>query len=323
MNKLSIIIPSRSPQYLRKTIEDLLAKAEGEVEIIVIFDGRWPEPEEMPEDDKRVILIHQGAVHDSHGMRAAINKGMNLAKGEYVMKIDEHCMLDQGYDTKLKADCEENWMVVPRRKRLDADKWELVEDGRPDIDYMYVQYPYLKPYNKAGGLHGVIWNRPDRKDILIDDNPTMQGSFYFAKKAYWDKLFPNGMDDENYGPFTQEAQEVSMSVWLSGGRFIVNKKTWYAHFHKGSKGKGYGFSNAQYKKHCGWNEKGRLYCTGHWLTTKEYQHDFKWFVNEKFPEMPSWPEGWEEQIIEDRKKDFSTLGYKDDFWLSELKKGKL
>ena len=31
---LSIIIPSRSPQYLYQTVEDLLNKAEGEIEII-------------------------------------------------------------------------------------------------------------------------------------------------------------------------------------------------------------------------------------------------------------------------------------------------
>jgi hypothetical protein len=37
---LSCIIPSRSAQYLRKTVTDLLDKAEGDVEVIVVYDGR-------------------------------------------------------------------------------------------------------------------------------------------------------------------------------------------------------------------------------------------------------------------------------------------
>ena len=111
-----------------------------------------------------------------------------------------------------------------------------------------------------------------------------------------------------------------MKTWFSGGRFITNKKTWYAHFHKGRTGKGYGFSTAQYVEHAEWNEKGRLYCIEHWLYTKDYKYDMKWFVNEKFPGMPGWPENWEEMILIDREKDYSTLGYKNDKWLRNLRK---
>jgi glycosyltransferase involved in cell wall biosynthesis len=317
---LSVIIPSRSPGYLQKTVNDLLAKAEGEIEIIVVFDGVWAENFDY-DCDKRVKIIHHGTVHDSKGMRASINSGMAIAQGEYVMKCDEHCQFDKGYDKKLKTDCEENWVVIPRRKRLDADKWEIIEDGRPDICYMYVEYPFLKPLDETQGLHGAEWRQRhyDRKDILIDDTPTMQGSCYFMKKSYWDRLFPNGLDDENYGSFTAEAQEISMPVWLSGGRIVVNKKTFYAHWHKGHAGKGYGFSNQQYKDHSEQKERGRLFCISKWLYTKEYKYDFAWFVDKMFPDMPKWPKNWHEQIEIDKKNDYSTLKYKDSYWLSNLK----
>ena len=316
--KLSIIIPSRSPQYLKKTVNDLLSKAEGEVEVLIIFDGIWPDDEEMPDSDKRVKFIHHGSVHDSPGMRASINKGMAVAQGDYVMKIDEHCMVDQGYDKKLMADCNDDWVVIPRRKRLDAEKWENVRDGRPDIDYMKIDYPYAKPYDKTQGLHGSIWHRPERADILIDDVMTCQGSCYFMKKSYWEELFPDGMEDDKYGPFTQEAQELTNKAWLSGGRVVVNKKTWYSHLHKGSKGKGYSFSTSQYKRHCEWNEKGRVYCINYWLYTKDYKYDFEWMIKKFWP-LPGWPEDWKERIEEDRKKDYSTLKYENDFWCSNLK----
>lgn len=297
---LSICIPSRQPEFLQKTIDDLLIKAEGEVEAIVVLDGYWPDP--MLADNRRVKIIHQGLQHDNFGMRKAIDAGMSLANGEYVMKIDEHCSVDQGYDVKLIADCGDNMIVIPRRHRLDADNWTIIEDGRAPIDRMYIEYPYLVPFDRTQGLHGEIWKQTSAE--LIEDTPTMQGSCYFTKRAYWRQLFPDGMDEMNYGTFTQEAQEISMKVWLSGGRVVVNKKTFYAHYHKGARGKGYGFSNEQYRRHEADKEKGRRYAIDYWLTTQDYQHNFEWFINQKFPDMPHW-ENWQERIVNDAEHDWS------------------
>lgn len=297
---ISVIIPSRVDQYLQNTVDDLLQKAETEVEIIIVLDGYWPDP--IIRDDPRVVLLHQGEFHKNLGMRKAIDAGVLLARGDYIMKIDEHCMVDQGWDAKLLADMQDNWVVIPRRYRLDADNWQVLEDGRPPIDYMYVEYPYLIPFDRTQGLHGEIWKLVN--DTPIDDTPTMQGSCYFAKKSYWNKLFPDGMDEANYGTFTQEAQEISMKTWLSGGEVKVNKNTWYAHLHKGKKGKGYGFSTDQYRKHEAEKEKGRQYCISYWLTTQDYEHDFEWFINKKFKNMPHWA-NWQQRISKDAEHDWS------------------
>jgi glycosyltransferase involved in cell wall biosynthesis len=315
---LSIIIPSRDARFLQKTIDDLIAKAEGEIEIIVVLDGYWPNP--IIKDSPKVIVAHQGTVHNHKGMRDGINAGVRLARGEYIMKIDEHCMLDQGYDLKLIADCEDNWVVIPRRYRLDPEKWEIIHDGRPPIDYMYIEYPYLKPLDITQGLHGNEWRQRyyDRKDIMIDDTPSTQGSCYFMKKSWWDKM--GEMESENYGTFTHEAQEITIKTWLMGGRVVVNKKTWYAHLHKGRKyGTGYGFSTDQWKRHSESMEKGRLYCINYWLYTTDYQYDWDWFVN-KFPDMPGWTPDWKERCEKDRVNDYSTLNYKDSEWLEGLRK---
>ena len=317
---LSIVIPSRSPQFLRKTVEDLLTKAKGEVEVIVVLDGIWPEPNELPPDDPRVVVIHHGEVHDNIGMRGSINAGMAIARGEYVMKVDEHTMVGEGYDLILSHDCGEDQVIIPRRKRLDPETWTLIEDGRPPVDYMKLDYPYAKPLDKTQGLHGSEDRQryEERKDIMIDEVMTMQGSAYFMRKSYWDKLFPEGLDDENYGPFTQEAQEISNKVWLSGGKVMVNKNTFYAHFHKGKRGKGYGFSNEQYRRHSEQNERGRIYAIEYWLNTSDFLHDFEWLIDRFRPS--GWPENWQEQVKIDREKDYSTLGYKDDYWLQGLRK---
>jgi len=301
MTNLSVIIPSRQGQFLQETVDDLLAKAEGTVEVIVVLDGWWPTP--ALKEDPRVRVVHHGTLHQSMGMRDSINVGMALAKGKFVMKIDEHCMVDQGYDLKLSADCEEDWVVIPRRYRLDAQNWKVIEDGRPPVDYMYIAYPYERPNDKTCGLHGAEWKQRyfDRKDILIDDTMSWQGSCYFTTKKYWDKLLAP-LDSKSYGPFTQEAQEIGNKVWLSGGRLVVNKKTWYAHLHKGKDGKGYGFSNRQYVKHMEGTERGRLFCIDFWINNKweGRKHDWEWLL-EKFGPVPTWPEDWKRQIEFDKQ----------------------
>lgn len=304
---LSVIIPSRQPEFLQRTVDDFLQKAEGEVEIIVVLDGYWPEV--MLNDDKRVKIIHQGTVHNNLGMRAGINAGIAIAEGNYIMKIDEHCLVSQGYDMHLARTCQEDWLVVPRRYRLDAENWQIIEDGRKPIDYMYVSYPYRKLLDSTSGLYGAEDRQRfyDRKDIEVDDLMTMQGSCWFLRKDYFNKLFPNGMDDENYGPFNHEAQELSNTVWLSGGRVVVDKAVHYAHYHKGKKGKGYGFSREQYRRFMADKERARLYAIGYWLTTKDFKYDWEWLM-EKFKPVPTWPENWSEQIKKDELKDWSTLG---------------
>lgn len=295
---VSVVIPSRDPRYLQKTIDDTLAKASGKVEVIVVLDGYWTKLE----DNKNVKIIHHGLVNDNFGMRESINKGMAIAQGDYVMKLDEHCMWDEGWDDKLK-ECEDNWVVIPRRKRLDPDKWENIEDGRNHVDYMYLTNPFMRPGDKSNGLRGAEWREKynERKDVEIDDLMTTQGSCYFMPHKWWDILFPSGMDDEFYGPFTSEAQEICNTSWFMGGKVMVNKKTWYSHWWKGKRGKGYGFSRKQYEEHGKLTEKGRINAIKHWLTTKDYKRDFNWLM-EKFSPVPTWPSDWKEYIVKKMKE---------------------
>jgi hypothetical protein len=121
------------------------------------------------------------------------------------------------------------------------------------------------------------------------------------KKTHWDKIIAP-MDEINYGPFTHEAQEITLKTWFQGGRCVVNKKTWYAHMHKGKRGKNYGFSNAQYKKHQDLKEMGRLYCIDHWLYTDKYKLNFEQ-VYEKLGPWPKWPSNWKEQLEVDYERE--------------------
>ena len=288
MLDLTVVIPNRNSQFCTQTIQDVLKNAGCEVEVIINVDENWPEP---LVEDERVHYIHPPY---PIGLRQGINNCVKMARGKYIMKTDDHCAFGPNFGKILiENHLEDNWIQIPRRYALDPDKWAPEErtDGKYPVDYMYIDFP-LKGKDHDDGMHGVPWKRPDRDGIEIDDTPSMQGSCWFMTRDYFVN-FLNFMQEEGYGQFSQEAQELGFKTWLGGGAVKVNKKTWYAHLHKGNR------FGRMYKMPGGTVEASN-WSAEHWLNDREPNmiHKFEWFINEKFPNMPSWPSDWQEQIKE-------------------------
>lgn len=291
MSKVSIIVPSRNEMFLNKTVEDLLKKCTGDIEVIVILDGYWANP--MPPQDNRVVYIHNGS---PKGLRTAVNSAVAIARGDYILKIDAHCMVDEGFDEKLKAECAPDWVMIPRRKRLDAENWTIQDVGKPDVDYEFLSFPYWKP--DEVGIHGTIWTeriveRKDNPKYDIDEDPAFQGSCYFMHKKFFTDVLGD-MQNEGYGTFIGEPQEIGLKAWLSGGKVMVNKKTWYAHLHKGKTyGRGYSMDKRELIA-------GNAYSVDYWMNNRwdKAKRTIEWFINEQFPDMPTWVPNWREICIE-------------------------
>ncbi len=286
MSKVSIVIPSNKEIFLQKTIDDIVKKAKGDYEIIAVLDGYWPDP--ILKDYPNLHLIHKTNVE---GMRPAINDAVRISKGDYIMKADGHCMFEEGFDEIMKADCEDDWISVPRRRSLEPEAWTILDNGKAPIDYHYLAWPFRNP--EEVGMHGNPWveRAKERKDILIDDEMSSQGSCWFMSRKHFDRL--GGLQCKGYGTFIQEFQEIGNKTWLLGGRVVINKKTWYAHLHKGKTyRRGYYISQKKMVD-------GALYSTWFWLTDqlKDRKYNFKWLV-EKFWPIPTWSLDWEKQMVE-------------------------
>ena len=242
-----------------------MSNAKEQIEIIAVLDGYWMDSEDIVQD-KRVNYIHYS---EPRGMRNAINSAVKLSKGEYILKTDAHCMFSQGYDVGLKSRCNDNWIIVPRRYRLDPEKWEILHDGRPPIDYMYLD----------NELHGRIWDKYNNREL--DYLMSSQGSCWFMKRSYFDEL--ELMDEKHYGTFFGEFQEIGLKCWLSGGNVMVNKNVYYAHWHKPKDvGRGYSLNKEDGKK-------AEEYVKG-WISKKMFDkqiYDFKWLID-KFKPVPTW-----------------------------------
>lgn len=283
MDKVSIIVPSRNELFLSKTVDDLFNKATGEIEVIVVLDGYWPDPplKERP----NLIILHQDT---PKGLRAANNLGASVATGKYLMKCDAHCMFAEGFDEVLKNDCDDCWIVVPRRYSLEPESWTL--RPKPPIDYHFLDCPLTNL--EFFQFHGMIWPErardPKYKDIMVDDLMSFQGSMWFMHKEHFtDRL--GGMSEEGYGTFSQEPQEIGNKTWLGNwdGRVVVNKKTWYAHLHKG-KQYGRGYSISQNAVH-----RGHEYSAKYWMSNswKERKYNIEYLIDKFWP-VPTWPENW-------------------------------
>jgi glycosyltransferase involved in cell wall biosynthesis len=137
---VSVLIPSRNEKYLEQTIKNVLDNARGDIEILVALDGWLPEPQ-IVTNDPRVTFYHEPT---SIGQRQSINKLARLSKGEFIMKLDAHCAVDEGFDVKLVKDCEYDWTVIPRMYNLDVQTWAPKLHKRTDYMLMVMDRGFLR-----------------------------------------------------------------------------------------------------------------------------------------------------------------------------------
>lgn len=298
---LSVIIPAREEQFLAKTIEVVLANAEANTEVIAILDGYWPSP--PIEDHPKVVFVHHTT---SVGQRAATNEGVRLSNAKYIMKLDAHCAVDKGFDVKLMADCEYDWTVIPRLYNLHAFDWECTGCGSRvyqanfepecskcagiDFKQTIVWSPRLRRRcdfaRFDNTMHFQYWKdyekRPESKPDITDVMSSVGACWFMHRDRY---LEMEGLD-EKHGSWGQVGTEIACKTWLSGGRQVVNKKTWYSHlFRVGTMNFPYDISgNAQ--------ERAKIYSRDIWLNNRWHKqvHPLSWLV-EKFRPVPTWHEG--------------------------------
>ena len=227
MIKLSCIIPSYKDPLLIKTIGSLLESSElgDQLEIIATLDGYWPTFDLI--EDPRVRYVHLGR---NRGMRGAINAGIDIARGEFIGRLDEHCCFGKGFDKVLTDECQENWIISPRRYFLDPVKWEVMKEKG------YVDYERLVIQDVGNGVRkfaGQSWRSrtKERENILLDENQAIQGSFWVMPRKWWDENIKE-LQTEGYGPTYQDSVEVCMKTWKAGGKLMLTKSTWYAHKHR-------------------------------------------------------------------------------------------
>jgi len=375
-DRVAVIIASRNEKYLPVTVDKVLERARGDIEVIAVMDGEGSEvilaqeKKGTPEYDPRVKVIR---LKKSIGQRAAVNLGARSTDAKYFLKTDAHSLFDEGFDVKLKADCKYDWTVIPRLYNLDGA--EIIYSC-PDCDYIFgsnsdlppdkvfdppknqeyscpnckknvlvkdsVQKPnehFFQPKwkkitdfmfigsvhdrepqhemrawywqnryreNKGWGRRGRDWAEGDICDMM-----TAQGACWFMHRQ---RFLDQGGLDERHGGWGQVGVEVACKAWLSGGRHVINKKTWFSHwFRKHMGGFTYHLSGRDV-------DIARAHCRDLWVNNKwEGQvRPFSWLVRKFWP-VPTWADA-DLADIESRPGSRAIIYYTDNSLEDELAK---
>lgn len=94
-NKMESIVPSVSillpvyngAEYLRRAIDSLLGQSFTDFELIILNDGSTDSSQDIIDSysDSRIVRVH----HDNMGLHRTLNKGLSIAKGKYICRMDQ------------------------------------------------------------------------------------------------------------------------------------------------------------------------------------------------------------------------------------------
>jgi hypothetical protein len=320
MSSLSVLITARNEQFLTRTVEDCLANMRGgNTNVIVNLDGPINPP--VPDDPRVVKLSHPGVI----GQRAGINAAARASTAKYVMKLDAHCSVDEGFDLKLMEPYEAGEIgmdttTIPRMYNLHVFDWlcrgcgnRTYQGPRPELcekckakgpdrfEMVMVWQPRRhKRTDQARfdqDLHFQYWRDAEKRAWAqgdIADVMSFVGCCFFMPLArYWEL---DGLD-EGHSSWGQMGTEVSCKSWLSGGRMVVNKRTWFTHLFRTQPGFSFPYPNP--------GIGARKYSQELWMNNRwpKQTRPLSWMI-EKFSPLP----GWSEEIGKRALEHVTTVG---------------
>lgn len=167
---ISIIVPVyNAKEYIKKCVDSILNQSYENIELILVDDGSYDGSsdicEQIEKEDGRVILIHSV----NCGAAAARNKGLDAARGEFVMFIDADDYIEGKlcetllYNLKVyKAECCLcGYQIVTEQKKGCCFKAEttMCFSGTMAIKQRYIEcQEYVNIINPWGKIyHWTMW----------------------------------------------------------------------------------------------------------------------------------------------------------------------
>lgn len=309
---LSVVIAARNEEFLARTVQGVLKNKRGNTDVIVILDGAWAEPALESHSDLTIVYHHV-----SVGQRAACNEGAKLSQAKYIMKLDAHCVVDEGFDVKMIEEMRPHYTMVPIMYNLHVFNWKCKKCGNTwyqsptpkccmqpaetrvknekcdgmDFERVMIWKPRWHRknthYRFDETLHFQYWGALKKRPEIqaqgeIADSLSLQGSCFMLTRKKWFEL---NICDEWLGSWGQQGTEVACKTWLSGGEVKINKKTWYSHMFR-TQGGNFGFPYPQDEIKI---EKARQKTRDLFFNNKydKQIYPFSWLIN-KFKPIPDW-----------------------------------
>jgi glycosyltransferase involved in cell wall biosynthesis len=88
MPKISVIMPAyNAEKYIKESVDSILGQSVGDFELIIINDSSKDATEDivLSYEDDRIVYVKN---ERNMGVAATLNRGLDLAKGEYIARMD-------------------------------------------------------------------------------------------------------------------------------------------------------------------------------------------------------------------------------------------
>ncbi len=255
--------------------------------------------------------VHLVYLPNSIGQRAATNLAANLSNARYVMKLDAHCAVDMGFDVKLIEAGERlgpDVTQIPAQHNLHVFDWvcqackhRTYQGPTPQkCDKCGVQsrsLPHVRDivwkavrrrtefWRFDSDLHFQYWSafkdRPEAHGDIVDVMTSLGACFFMRR----DRFHEIGGLDVKHGTWGQYGVEIALKSWLSGGRHVVNKSTWFSHCFR-TQGRDFGFPYPLSGQQV---DQARSYSKSLWLNDawSGQVKPLRWLL-EKFAPIPGW-----------------------------------
>ena len=130
------------------------------------------------------------------------------------------------------------------------------------------------------------------KDKSLNETMSLQGSCFMCTR---EKYFELNLCDETWGSWGNQGTEVATKTWLSGGRVVVNKKTYYAHLFR-TQGNDFGFPYPQSGRAV---ERARNFSRELFFNNgyDKQIYPLSWLI-EKFKPIPDWHEESGKEVLD-------------------------
>lgn len=175
--KVSIIVPVyNASKYISRCIESIMCQTISDFELLLINDGSSDDSLEIiqkyAKKDQRIKVVDQ----ENMGVAKTRNKGIKLAKGEFIAFIDNDDYIDEDYLEKLLEHSIAQDIIIGGYRRVSLDNKELMHLVLKETKWS--KYTFITP-----------WSRLFRRDFLIKNKIEFFSSpigedVYFNLKAY-------------------------------------------------------------------------------------------------------------------------------------------
>ena len=174
--KVSIIIPVyNNERFLDKCLTSVLNQTLNDVEIIIIndgsTDGSYTKLQEYEQSHSNIILLNQ----PNAGQAAAINRGLDVAQGEYIGFVDADDYIELDMFENLYKEAEENQLdlVICNWDRVNQDGALISYHDHSQVDGKILnRNEVIREFflNKDELVEGFSWNKLIKRNLFTEYN---------------------------------------------------------------------------------------------------------------------------------------------------------